>query len=77
MGGLVPPISLWSPDMFFESWFGLVRVVVVGTATYAALIVLLRVSGKRSLSKMNAFDLVVTVALGRLSPRLFSTTRFL
>jgi uncharacterized membrane protein YcaP (DUF421 family) len=30
---------------------------------YGALIVLLRVSGKRTLSKMNAFDLVVTVAL--------------
>lgn len=29
-----------------------------------ALIVLLRISGKRTLSKMNAFDLVVTIALG-------------
>ncbi len=50
--------------MFFDSWFGLLRVLVVGTLAYGALIVLLRVSGKRSLSKMNAFDLVVTVALG-------------
>ncbi|MFN2329940.1 MAG: DUF421 domain-containing protein [Chromatocurvus sp.] len=31
---------------------------------YASLIVILRLSGKRTLSKMNAFDLVVTVALG-------------
>jgi len=31
---------------------------------YAGLIVLLRFSGKRTLSKMNAFDLIVTVALG-------------
>ncbi|HCX66031.1 MAG TPA: DUF421 domain-containing protein, partial [Rhodobiaceae bacterium] len=31
---------------------------------YAMLIVFLRISGKRTLSKMNAFDLVVTVALG-------------
>jgi uncharacterized membrane protein YcaP (DUF421 family) len=50
--------------MFFDSWYGLLRVIVVGTFAYAALIALLRVSGKRSLSKMNAFDLVVTVALG-------------
>jgi uncharacterized membrane protein YcaP (DUF421 family) len=50
--------------MFFDSWFGLLRVVVTGTATYAALICMLRISGKRTLSKMNAFDLVVTVALG-------------
>lgn len=31
---------------------------------YVALIMLLRVSGKRTLSKMNAFDFVVTIALG-------------
>ena len=50
--------------MFFDNWFGLLRVLVVGALAYLALIVLLRVSGKRTLSKMNAFDLVVTVALG-------------
>ncbi len=50
--------------MFFGGWFGLVRVVVVGVLAYTALIVLLRVTGKRTLSKMNAFDFVVTVALG-------------
>lgn len=50
--------------MFFGGWGGLWRTVVVGTLAYVALILLLRVSGKRSLSKMNAFDLVVTVALG-------------
>src|SRR5690606_29068465 len=31
---------------------------------YAGLVILLRTSGKRTLSKMNAFDLIVTVALG-------------
>ena len=50
--------------VFFDSWMGLLRVPVVGIAAYATLIVMLRVSGKRTLSKMNAFDLVVTVALG-------------
>jgi len=50
--------------MFFDSWTGLGRVLVVGTAAYLALVILLRVSGKRTLSKLNAFDLVVTVALG-------------
>lgn len=38
--------------------------LVVGLLAYAALIVLLRVSGKRTLSKLNAFDFVVTVSLG-------------
>src|SRR5918994_214814 len=49
--------------MFFASWAGLARVVVVGTLAYAALVLFLRISGKRTLTKLNAFDLVVTVAL--------------
>ena len=44
--------------MFFESWTGLVRVFVVGSCAYVALIFSLRTAGKRTLSKMNAFDLV-------------------
>jgi uncharacterized membrane protein YcaP (DUF421 family) len=50
--------------MLFDSWEDLLRVLVVGTLAYAGLVALLRVSGKRTLTKMNAFDLVVTVALG-------------
>lgn len=50
--------------MFFDGWTGLLRVLVVGTCAYAALLALLRVSGKRTLAKLNAFDFVVTVALG-------------
>ncbi len=50
--------------MWFDSWGDLLRVVLVGAAAYATLVLLLRVSGKRTLAKLNAFDLVVTVALG-------------
>jgi len=50
--------------MIFDSWSSLLRVLVVGTLAYAGLVALLRVSGKRTLAKLNAFDLVVTVALG-------------
>lgn len=50
--------------MLFHSWTGLGRTAVVGVCAYIALVLLLRLSGKRTLSKMNAFDLVVTVALG-------------
>ena len=50
--------------MFFDGWGGLARVALVGVLAYAGLVLLLRISGKRTLSKMNAFDLVVTVALG-------------
>lgn len=51
----------WS---FFDGWDGIARVLVVGTLAYAALVLVLRVTGKRTLSKMNAFDFIVTVALG-------------
>ena len=50
--------------MFFDNWMGLIRTTLVGVCAYIALLILLRISGKRTLSKMNAFDLVVTVALG-------------
>lgn len=51
-------------DWLFKGWQSIGRILVVGVLAYAGLLVMLRVSGKRTLSKMNAFDLVVTVALG-------------
>ena len=50
--------------MFFSSWQDLWRVLSIGAMSYIFLILFLRLSGKRTLTKMNAFDLVVTVALG-------------
>jgi uncharacterized membrane protein YcaP (DUF421 family) len=50
--------------MWFDSWSDLARVLAVGTSAYVTLVVVLRVAGKRTLAKLNAFDLIVTVALG-------------
>ena len=50
--------------MFVDSLDGVWRTIIVGVCAYVLLIILLRATGKRTLSKMNAFDLVVTVALG-------------
>jgi uncharacterized membrane protein YcaP (DUF421 family) len=50
--------------MVFNGWGSLGRTLVIGLIAYISLILLLRTSGKRTLSKMNAFDLVVTIALG-------------
>lgn len=50
--------------MFFDTGSALLRTLVVGSLAYVALVLLLRFSGKRTLSKWNAFDLVVTVAFG-------------
>lgn len=51
-------------NMLFDGWIGLLRTTIVGVSAYIALVFLLRISGKRTLSKLNAFDLIVTVALG-------------
>ena len=51
-------------DALFTGWDPIIRILVVGAAAYLALVVVLRASGKRTLSKLNAFDLVVTVAIG-------------
>ncbi|WP_198320755.1 DUF421 domain-containing protein [Azohydromonas aeria] len=51
-------------SMFFDGWLPLARILVLGTLAYLALVLVLRATGKRTLSKLNAFDLIVTVALG-------------
>ena len=50
--------------MLFDSLESLGRVALVAACAYAGLVLVLRVSGKRSLAKLNAFDFVVTVAFG-------------
>ena len=50
--------------MFFNSWHALVRILIVGPLVYAALVIMLWLSGKRTLAQINAFDFVVTVAFG-------------
>ena len=50
-------------SIFFNGWPDLGRVALVGTLAYVGLVLLVRVSSKRTLSQMNGFDLVVTVAL--------------
>lgn len=50
--------------MWFDRWYDVGRVAVVGPLAYGVLVLLLRLSGKRTLAKLNAFDFVVTVALG-------------
>ncbi|MCB2426331.1 DUF421 domain-containing protein [Methylophaga pinxianii] len=51
-------------QLFFDNWETLFRTLIIGLLAYISLVLLLRISGRRTLSKMNAFDLVVTVALG-------------
>ncbi len=51
-------------SMFFQNWEGIVRTLITGTLAFVMLVIFLRFSGKRTLAKLNAFDFVVTIALG-------------
>jgi uncharacterized membrane protein YcaP (DUF421 family) len=52
------------PPFFFESWYNIGRTVTLSVIGFTALIALLRLSGKRTLSKLNVFDFVFVVAVG-------------
>lgn len=52
--------------MFFQDWPTVARTLIVAPLAYLALLGVVRLSGKRTLAKLNAFDFVVTVALGSL-----------
>ncbi|HKJ78976.1 MAG TPA: YetF domain-containing protein [Prolixibacteraceae bacterium] len=51
-------------NIFFQSWESLGRITIITVLAYISVIIILRITGKRTLSKMNAFDFIVTIALG-------------
>jgi uncharacterized membrane protein YcaP (DUF421 family) len=60
----MPVSELFSAPLWFESWTALLRIAVFSVVTYVALTALIRLYGKRTISKMNPGDFVVTVAIG-------------
>lgn len=50
--------------ILFDSWESLLRTLLIGIVAYVALVGMLRIVGSRTLSQLNAFDFIVTVALG-------------
>ncbi|HEY9768277.1 MAG TPA: YetF domain-containing protein [Coleofasciculaceae cyanobacterium] len=51
-----------------------IEVPIAGIITYIAIIIILRLSGKRTLAKWNSFDYVVTVAFGSILATAFLST---
>jgi uncharacterized membrane protein YcaP (DUF421 family) len=51
-------------SMVFDGWDQIERVFLSVAIAYPIVIIVLRLAGKRSLSKLNAFDFIVTIALG-------------
>ncbi|WP_294276787.1 DUF421 domain-containing protein [uncultured Chryseobacterium sp.] len=50
--------------VFFENWTHVWHMALMTVISFMALFILIRISGKRTLAKFNAFDFIVTVALG-------------
>ncbi|WP_324720400.1 DUF421 domain-containing protein [Salinimicrobium sp. HB62] len=51
----------------------IIRIVIVGVSAYLAIVLILRVSGKRTLASMSAFDFVIAVAVGAVFGRTLTT----
>jgi uncharacterized membrane protein YcaP (DUF421 family) len=51
-------------EIFFKDWKSIGHVILATIIAFITLFFFLRISGKRTLAKLNAFDFVVTVALG-------------
>ncbi|WP_231465117.1 DUF421 domain-containing protein [Pedobacter sp. Leaf132] len=50
--------------LFFKDWQSLANIALCAFIGYITLFIFIRISGKRTLAKLNAFDFVVTVTLG-------------
>jgi uncharacterized membrane protein YcaP (DUF421 family) len=51
-------------QVFFEGWPGIGRTLLVGSLAYILLLLTLRISGKRTIARMNIYDFIVSVAIG-------------
>jgi uncharacterized membrane protein YcaP (DUF421 family) len=58
--------------LFFGGFPAIGRILVVGTLSYLALLVVIRLAGQRPLGRMQTFDLVVAVAIGSTYGRLLT-----
>lgn len=51
-------------ELLFKDWKSVYHVALCATLSYITLFSFIRISGKRTLAKLTAFDFVVTVTLG-------------
>lgn len=52
-----------------------IEIPIAGIIAYIAIIIILRISGKRTLAKWNSFDFIVTIALGSVLASAFISTK--
>jgi len=59
----------------FDNMNPFLETIIIGTIAYIAIIIMLRISGKRTLSKWNSFDFVVTIAFGSVLASILLNTK--
>lgn len=64
--------------MFFQGWDTILETIILSILVYISIIIILRISGKRTLASFNAFDFLITVTIGSIasSTILSSSTKF-
>ncbi|HER40700.1 MAG TPA: DUF421 domain-containing protein [Salinimicrobium catena] len=58
---------------FWNGLQPLIRILLVGSTAYIAIVLILRISGKRTLASMSAFDFIIAVAVGAVFGRTLTT----
>ena len=53
--------------IFLDQYDDLIRIIITAPILYVSIVLMIRLSGKRSTSQMNNFDWIVTVAIGSLA----------
>ncbi len=59
----------------FSDFNPFLEILITSPIAYVAIIIMLRVSGKRTLSKWNSFDFVVTIAFGSVLASILISTK--
>ncbi|RCH53840.1 DUF421 domain-containing protein [Mucilaginibacter hurinus] len=57
-------VNTYMKELLFKNWESVWHVAVCALLAYFVLFLFIRISGKRTLAKLTAFDFVVTVTLG-------------
>jgi uncharacterized membrane protein YcaP (DUF421 family) len=63
------PLARNKRGMWFNSWAAVDHSAIIAATGFVALVIIVRVSGNRTLSRMNAFDFIVTVSIGSILGR--------
>lgn len=50
--------------LLFDGWKSLIRIIIMALLVYGYLILIMRLSGKRTLVQYNMFDVIISVAYG-------------